>query len=284
MTPIRVLFYEKVRLTADNVKTTKNVRYCPNFARYCPINRFAAWNLETLDAILETGRVEEEPRMARRAKSKTFYVATAILVGLCVSQSSLASSFADDSGGLLQGFIDNSTPPTNEYPVVGPPPFVPPVIETPSASPSVEPVYTVQEQPSVAKPEPSETPTALPTSTPIPSTGAVPVVSVTPVAASATPKTLQVPIKPGSVEISSSAKAVLAKAADQVKQNNSSLSIPVSTKGITLAKATSQATALVVHLVKLGVNASTKVTMVAGKPVVSVIVSKTKKSTSSSRG
>ena len=222
--------------------------------------------------------------MARGARSKVSFVATAILVGLLVSQSSLASSFADDSGGLLQGFVDNSTPPTNKYPVVGPPAFVPPILETPSASPSAEPVYTIQEQPILAAPTPSVSPTALPTSSPSPSTSAIPLVAAPRAAESATTKTLQLSIKPGSVEISSSAKAVLAKVANQVKQNNSSLSIAVSTKGITLAKATSQAKALVVQLVKLGVNASTKVTTVAGKPVVSVIISKTKKTTSSGRG
>ncbi|MEN9966865.1 MAG: hypothetical protein RL036_98 [Actinomycetota bacterium] len=222
--------------------------------------------------------------MLRQARAKAALVATAILCGLLLSQTSLSSSFADDSGGLLQGFVDNSTPPTNEYPVVGPPAFVPPILETPSASPSAEPVYTIQEQPVLAAPTPSESPTALPTSSPSPSTSAIPLVAAPRAAESATTKTLQLSIKPGSVEISPSVKAVLAKAADQARQTNSSVSIAVSTKGTTLAKATNQAKALVVQLVKLGATASTKVTTVSGKKVVSVIVSKAKKTTSSGRG
>jgi hypothetical protein len=256
------------------------VRTLPDIVRLMAV----LWNLQILGSILDTNEVQGEPRMLRQARAKAALVTTAILCGLMISQASMSSSFADDSGGLLQGFIDNSTPPTNEFPVVGPPAFVPPVVETPSASPSAEPVYTIQEQPILAAPTPSKSPTALPTSTPSPSRSAVPLVAAASAAENATAKTLQLPIKPGSVEISSSAKAVLAKAANQVKQDNSSLSIAVSTKGITLAKATSQAKALVVQLVKLGVNASARVTTVAGKSVVSVIVSKPKKATSSGRG
>lgn len=114
--------------------------------------------------------------------------------------------------------------------------------------------------------------------TPADQTGSKPVVvtppAVTPVTTPAKP--VQVPLKAGSTVITPTAQNTLAKTADSVTATNRTATIAVSTVGVTLTQATKQANTLVVQLRKLGVTATTKITRVAGKPVVTVVVTKKK--------
>ena len=85
---------------------------------------------------------------------------------------------------------------------------------------------------------------------------------------------IKVPMKAGSTEVTSAAKAVLVTAVSLVKSNSNPVSIPVSTVGTSIAKATAQAASLVKELRRLGVAAITVLTRVGSKTTVSVVISK----------
>jgi hypothetical protein len=206
-----------------------------------------------------------------------------------------AAAFADGEI-IFVGDIDNSPPVTNRFPDLIPPegpplvasdpaptespsPTTSPTV-TPSPSPSVEPVYTIQEPPASPPTRPVEVPSVKSpdVKTPTNQTGSKPVVVTPPAATSVTSTAvpLQVPLKAGSTVITRSVQNVLAKTADAVTATSKPATIAVSTVGVTLTQATKQASALVVQLKKLGVTATTKITRVAGKQVVTVVVTKKK--------
>jgi hypothetical protein len=195
-----------------------------------------------------------------------------------------AASFADDAGEIVfVGFVDNAPPPSNQFPpempdpgpplvsgdVVDPAPSEPSPTNTPPAPTVVEPVYTIQEQPVESSVSPAQPPTL--SSAPV---SAPRVTTQTPVAAA---KPIEMPIKPGSLSMTPSVKAVLAKTAAKVKSSNKPVTIAISSAGVTQTQATNQAKALIAELKKMGATAVTKVTKVAGKNVVTVVVSKAKR-------
>lgn len=226
-------------------------------------------------------------------------VAASLGVGLMLPT---ASAFADGEIIYL-GDVDNSPPASNQFqPIVppegpplvtptdptGPPLFTPSPQPTNTPSPTVtatptptaEPVYTIQNPPVSTPTRPVEVPSVKEPEVkpPTDQTGSKPVVvtppAVTPV--TSTPKPVQVPLKAGSTVITRSVQNVLAKTADAVTATNKPATIAVNSVGVTLTQATRQANVLVAELKKLGVTAKTKVTRVAGKSVVTVVVSKKK--------
>lgn len=210
-----------------------------------------------------------------------------------------AGAFADGEI-VFVGDSDNFPPITNRFPDLIPPegpplvssdptPTASPTVTptptetpnvTPSPTPSVEPVYTIQERPVSQPTRPVEVPSVKEpvVKTPTDETDSKPVVvtppTVRPITTSAKP--IQVPLKAGSTVITQAAQNTLAKTADSVTATNKPATIAVSTVGVTLTQATKQANTLVVQLKKLGVTATTKITRVAGKPVVTVVVTKKK--------
>jgi hypothetical protein len=88
------------------------------------------------------------------------------------------------------------------------------------------------------------------------------------------PRVVSVPIAAGTLALTASAKATLAKTAAAVKASNGSISISVRTAGTTVARATAQANAMVAELKKRGVSAVTVIKRVGNKTSVSVLVTK----------
>lgn len=214
----------------------------------------------------------------------TIAVALPLAVGLTLPTS---GAFADGEI-VFVGDTDNSPPISNRFPDVVPPEG-PPLVSsdptptespmvTPSPTPSVEPVYRIQEPPASPPTKPVEVPSvkAPNVKTPTEEAGSKPVIvtqpKVTPVATPAKP--VQLPLKAGSTFITKEAQNTLAKTAETVTATNKPATIAVSLVGVTFTQATKQANVLVAQLRKLGVTATTKVTRVAGKSVVSVVVTK----------
>ena len=222
----------------------------------------------------------------------TIAVALPLAVGLTLPTS---GAFADGEI-VFVGDTDNSPPISNRFPDLVPPEG-PPLVSsdptptdspsptespmvTPSPTASVEPVYTIQEPSASPTPKPVEVPSVKAPDVKIPTeeTGSKPVNVTQPkVTQVATPaKPVQLPLKAGSTVITTAAQNTLAKTAETVTATNKPATIAVSSVGVTFTQATKQANALVAQLRRLGVTATTKVAWVAGKSVVSVVVTKKK--------